>query len=56
MSERYNSQKNSSSDFRKLLQERLEKANPRRTEIAAEEKNKKLLKNQLHNRLEKKRF
>ncbi|MDB2510955.1 hypothetical protein N9X18_02140 [Gammaproteobacteria bacterium] len=36
MSEWYDSQKQSSGNFRKLLQERIEKANPRR-ELTAEE-------------------
>jgi len=36
MIEWYNSQKKSSGNFRKLLQERIEKANPRRT-LTAEE-------------------
>lgn len=38
MSEWYDSQKKSSSDFRKLLQERLEQSNPRRKELTAEKK------------------
>ena len=38
MSEWYNSQKKPSSNFRKLLQERLDKANPRCAELAGEEK------------------
>ena len=38
MSEWYSSQKKPSSDFRKLLQERIEKANPRRELLAEEEK------------------
>ena len=38
MSEWYDSQKKSSSDFRKLLQERLKKSNPRRKLSAEEEK------------------
>ena len=37
MSEWYNNQKKPSSDFRKLLQERIEKANPRRT-LTAEDR------------------
>jgi len=36
MSEWYDSQKNTNGDFRKLLQERIEKANPRH-ELTAEE-------------------
>ena len=36
MSEWYDSQKNTNGDFRKLLQERIEKANPRR-ELNADE-------------------
>ena len=40
MSEWYDSQKKPSSNFRKLLQERIAKANPRRTELTAEEKTK----------------
>jgi hypothetical protein len=38
MSEWYDSQKKPNSDFRKLLQERLDKANPRRTLTAEEQK------------------
>ena len=38
MIEWYNSQKKSSGNFRKLLQERIEKANPRRTLTAEEQK------------------
>ena len=38
MSEWYDSQKKPSGDFRKLLQERLDKANPRRTLTAEEQK------------------
>ena len=38
MSEWYDSQKKPSSNFRKLLQERIDKANPRRTLSAEEEK------------------
>jgi len=38
MSEWYDSQKKPNSDFRKLLKERLEKTNPRRLELTAEEK------------------
>ena len=38
MSEWYCSQKKPSGDFRKLLQERIEKANPRRTLTAEESK------------------
>ena len=38
MSEWYDSQKKPSSDFRKLLQERIDKANPRRTLTAEEQK------------------
>lgn len=38
MNEWYNSQKNPNIDFRKLLQERLDKANPRRTLTAEEQK------------------
>jgi hypothetical protein len=38
MSEWYESQRKPSSDFRKLLQERLDKANPRHTELTAQEK------------------
>jgi hypothetical protein len=38
MSEWYDSQKKPSSDFRKLLQERLDKATPRRTLTAEEQK------------------
>jgi len=37
MSEWYDSQKKTSGDFRKLLQERLDKANPRRKELTNEE-------------------
>ena len=37
MSEWYNSQKKPSSNFRKLLQERIDKSNPRRTELTNEE-------------------
>ena len=36
MSERFDNQKQSSSNFRKLLQEQIEKSNPRR-ELTAEE-------------------
>ena len=38
MSEWYDSQKNSSSNFRKLLQKQIEKANPRRQLTSEEEK------------------
>ena len=38
MNEWYNSQKKPSSNFRKLLQERLDKVNPRRTLTAEEER------------------
>ena len=38
MSERYDSQKKSSSNFRKFLQERIEKANPRRNLTVEETK------------------
>ncbi len=38
MSEWYDSQKKPNSNFQKLLQERLEKANPRRTLTAEEAK------------------
>ena len=38
MSEWYDSQKKPSSNFRKLLQERIEKANPRRTLTGEETK------------------
>ena len=38
MSEWYGSQKKPSSDFRKLLQERIDKANPRRTLTEEEQK------------------
>jgi len=38
MSEWYDSQKKPNSDFRKLLQERLDKTNPRRTLTAEEQK------------------
>ena len=38
MSEWYNSQKKPSSNFRKLLQERIEKTNPRRTLTAEEQR------------------
>jgi hypothetical protein len=38
MSEWYDSQKEPNSDFRKLLQERIEKANPRRAEFTKDEK------------------
>jgi|TARA_B110000114_G_scaffold168829_1_gene192160 hypothetical protein len=38
MSEWYDSQKKPSGDFRKLLQERTDKANPRRTLTAEEQK------------------
>lgn len=38
MSERYNGQKKPSGNFRKLLQERIDKANPRRTLTAEEQK------------------
>ena len=38
MSEWYDSQKKPNSNFQKLLQERLEKTNPRRTLTAEEEK------------------
>ena len=37
MSEWYNNQKKPSSNFRKLLQERIDKSNPRRTELTNEE-------------------
>ena len=37
MSEWYDSQKKPSGYFRKLLQERIDKANPRRTELTKEE-------------------
>lgn len=37
MSEWYNSQKKPNSDFRKLLQERFEQANPRRTDLTKQE-------------------
>jgi len=37
MSEWYDSQKKPSSDFRRLLQERLDKANPRRKLLTKEE-------------------
>ena len=37
MSEWYDSQKKPNSNFRKLLQERIDKANPRRTELTREE-------------------
>ena len=39
MSEWHNSQKKPSIDFRRLLQDRLDKVNPRRTQLTAEEKN-----------------
>ena len=38
MSEWYDSQKKTNGDFRKLLQERIEKANPRRQLTSEEEK------------------
>ena len=38
MSEWYDSQKKPNSNFQKLLQERIEKANPRRELLAEEEK------------------
>jgi hypothetical protein len=38
MSEWYDSQKKPSGDFRKLLQERIDKTNPRRTLTAKEER------------------
>ena len=38
MSEWYDDQKKTNSDFRKLLQERLDKTNPRRTLTAEEQK------------------
>ena len=38
MSEWHDSQKKPSGDFLKLLQERLDKTNPRHTELTAEEK------------------
>ena len=44
MSEWYNSQKKPSSNFRKLLQERLDKVNPRR-KLAKDETTKELLSN-----------
>jgi len=37
MSEWYDSQKKPSSDFRKLLHERIDKSNPRRTELTKDE-------------------
>ena len=37
MIERYDSRKEFNCDFRKLLQERIEKANPRNTELTKEE-------------------
>jgi len=40
MSEWYDSQKKPNSNFRKLLQERIDKANPRRTEPTKEEQQK----------------
>jgi len=40
MSERLDSQKKPNSDFRKLLQESIEKANPRRTELTKDEQQK----------------
>jgi hypothetical protein len=40
MSEWYHSQKKPSSDFRKLLQKRIDKANPRRAELTKEEQQK----------------
>jgi hypothetical protein len=40
MSEWYDSQKKPNSDFRKLLQEHIEKAKPRRKELTREEKTK----------------
>jgi|TARA_B100000315_G_C14585819_1_gene592962 hypothetical protein len=38
MSEWFDSQKKPSSDFRKLLQEHIDKANPRRTKLTNDEK------------------
>ena len=40
MSEWLDNQKKSSSDFHKLLQERIDKANPRRTKLTKEEQQK----------------
>ena len=37
MSERYDNQKKPSDNFRKSLQERIDKAHPRRTELTKEE-------------------